>query len=34
MSATTAVKIGRPGRLGVMVRTPTELYIYWSRMGE
>lgn len=29
MSATTAVKIGRPGRLGVMVRTATELYIYW-----
>ncbi|MFZ5823112.1 MAG: hypothetical protein ACOY94_02020 [Bacillota bacterium] len=29
MSATSAVKIGRSGRLGVMVRTATELYIYW-----
>ena len=29
MSATSAVKIGRCGRLGVMVRTATELYIYW-----
>lgn len=29
MSATTAVKTGRPGRLGVMVRTPEELYVYW-----
>jgi len=29
MSATTAIKVGRPGRLGVMVRTPTELHLYW-----
>lgn len=29
MSATTAIKVGRPGRLGLMVRTPTELFVYW-----
>lgn len=29
MSATTAIKMGRPGRLGIMVRTPTEVYVYW-----
>lgn len=30
MSATTAVKEGKEGRLGVMVRTPTELFVYWQ----
>jgi len=30
MSATTAVKETREGRLGVMVRTPTELFVYWQ----
>lgn len=29
MSAITAIKVGRPGKLGLMVRTPTEVYIYW-----
>ncbi|MFZ5818254.1 MAG: hypothetical protein ACOY93_23625 [Bacillota bacterium] len=29
MSAVTAIKVGRAGRLGLMVRTPTELYVYW-----
>jgi hypothetical protein len=30
MSATTAVKETREGRLGVMVRTATELFVYWQ----
>lgn len=30
MSATTAVKETREGRLGVMVRTATEIYVYWQ----
>ncbi|HYG60908.1 MAG TPA: hypothetical protein VD902_22755 [Symbiobacteriaceae bacterium] len=30
MSATTAVKEAKEGRLGVMVRTPTELFVYWQ----
>lgn len=30
MSATTAVNQTPDGRLGVMVRTPTEVFIYWQ----
>lgn len=29
MSATTAVAECREGRLGLMVRTPTEVFVYW-----
>ncbi len=29
MSATTAVKADRLGRLGAMVRTSNEIYLYW-----
>lgn len=29
MSATTSIRVGRRGRLGLMVRTPEELFVYW-----
>lgn len=33
MSATTAVRETREGRLGVMVRTSHEIFIYWQGAG-
>ncbi|HLN63438.1 MAG TPA: hypothetical protein VK464_18025 [Symbiobacteriaceae bacterium] len=34
MSATTAVSQSASGHLGVMVRTATELFVYWRAMSD
>ena len=34
MGATTAVSQGALGHLGVMVRTATELFVYWRPLGD